>query len=88
MKFKILICALLLACVLTGCVSRTKTEYGSSADTPGLMTVVDRTTGYAVYRHDETGVHYLCVMGTNGRAVCVMVNPDGTPYTGESEDLK
>ena len=88
MKFKILICALLLACVLTGCVSQTKTEYESPADAPGLMTVVDRTTGYIVYRHDESGVYYLCVTGTDGRGVCVMVNSDGTPYTGESEDLR
>lgn len=35
-----------------------------------------------IYRHEETGVYYLggcpCRAGW-----CVMVNADGTPYTGE-----
>ena len=37
-----------------------------------------------IYRHKETGVYYL---GSDSyRSVwCVMVNADGTPYTGENE---
>ena len=35
-----------------------------------------------IYRHEETGVYYLG--GNSWRAGwCVMVNADGTPYTGE-----
>lgn len=34
---------------------------------------------YSVYQHKETGVYYI--IGDEG--ACVMVNPDGTPYTGE-----
>lgn len=35
-----------------------------------------------IYRHEETGVYYLG--GDTYRAGwCVMVNADGTPYTGE-----
>ena len=35
-----------------------------------------------IYRHEETGVYYLG--GDTDRAGwCVMLNADGTPYTGE-----
>lgn len=35
-----------------------------------------------IYRHEETGVYYLG--GSSYRSGwCVMVNADGTPYTGE-----
>lgn len=48
------------------------------------MTVVDETIGYTIYKHDVTGVYYFCRDGGSyGRSVCVMLNPDGTPYTGE-----
>ena len=50
----------------------------------GSFTAVERTRQYTVYRHNETGVHYFC-KGTarGGKAICVMLNPDGTPYTGK-----
>lgn len=38
-----------------------------------------------VYRNDETGVYYIG--GSSYRSGwCVMVNADGTPYTGESHE--
>lgn len=35
-----------------------------------------------IYRHEETGVYYLAD-DTCSAGWCVMVNADGTPYTGE-----
>ena len=72
----------ILVLICTGC-NPTKTEYDDPDSAPKMMTVVDETMGYTIYRHDETGVHYFCRDGGYGRAVCVMVNPDGTPYTGD-----
>lgn len=70
---------ILIASICAGC--RTKTDYGVDGEAPHVMTVVDTTAGYAIYRHDETGVWYFCRDGGYGKSVCVMVNPDGTPYT-------
>ncbi len=83
MKKKIVVlCLLITLLVCTGC-NKTKTAYGDSDNAPKIMTVVDVTSGYTIYKHDETGVHYFCRDGGYGRSVCVMVNPDGSPYTGE-----
>lgn len=78
----LLLLAVVLALICTGCNS-TKKEYEGEA--PKIMMIVDHTDDYAIYRHDQTGVHYFCVRGTYGRGVCVVVNADGTPYTGEKE---
>lgn len=80
----LLLLVTLLVTVCTGC-DRTKTEYGDQDDAPKVMTVVDATLGYTIYRHDETGVHYFSRDGGYGMSVCVMVNADGTPYTGSAE---
>lgn len=80
----LLLLVTLLVVVCTGC-GATKTEYDDPDDAPKSMTIVDETMGYAIYRHDETGVHYFCRDGGYGKSVCVMVNADGTPYTGNAE---
>ena len=69
-----------VAC-LSGCNQTTKkSNYAPTHE----MTVVDETTGYTIYKHDVTGVYYFSRDGGSyGRSVCVMVNADGTPYTGE-----
>ena len=72
----------ILVLICTGC-GTTKKAYDDSDDAPNMMTVVDSTNGYTIYQHDETGVHYFCRDAGYGKSVCVMVNPDGTPYTGE-----
>ena len=79
----ILLIALVLTC--TGCYAPTETEYDTVDESPKMMTVVDCTAGYTIYRHNETGVHYFSRDGGYGKAVCVMINPDGTPYTGNME---
>lgn len=66
--------------VLSGC-NQTKQEINKG--TPCQMTIIDKTDGYVIYKHDKTGVCYFCVIGSDGKSVCVMLNPDGTPYTGE-----
>lgn len=80
----LLLLVTLLVTVCTGC-NTTKTEYDDMDDAPELMTIVDATMGYTIYRHDETGVHYFCRDAGYGKSVCVMVNADGTPYTGSTE---
>lgn len=70
---------LIMICTLSGC---TKKEYGNKSDAPHVMTIVDEAAGYTIYRHDETGVWYFCRDNGYGKSVVVMVNQDGTPYTG------
>lgn len=87
-KAKIILLTVLVMAVVcfSGCNQMTK----KSNDAPTHeMTVVDETTGYTIYKHDVTGVYYFCRDGgTYGRSVCVMVNADGTPYTGGNTDEK
>lgn len=80
----VLLLVTIVVMVCTGCGS-TKTEYDDAENAPKMMTIVDETTGYIIYRHDETGVCYFSRRVPYGVAVCVMVNPDGTPYTGEED---
>ncbi len=83
--FTALVVLSLILLALTGCYAPTETEYDTVDEAPKMMTVVDSTAGYTIYRHDETGVHYFCRDSGYGKSVCVMLNPDGTPYTGNME---
>ncbi len=78
----LILLGVILVVVCTGC-QNAKRAYIDADDAPKMMTVMDKTNGYTIYRHDETGVHYFCRDGGYGKSVCVMVNADGTPYTGE-----
>lgn len=64
----------------------TKKNYDDADEAPHTMTIVDETIGYTIYEHDETGVWYFCRDSGYGKSVVVMVNPDGTPYTGVGID--
>lgn len=64
----LLLCAVMLL-VLCGC--------GFNNDE--RMTVVYNNGRCVIFRDNETGVHYL----SRNAGFCVMVNADGTPYTGE-----
>jgi hypothetical protein len=82
-----LLVVIFLLITLVGCSeAATKTEYETYNEAPKMMTIVDSTSGYTIYRHDETGVHYFSRDSGYGKAVCVMVNADGSPYTGERKD--
>jgi len=59
--FVIMLCLVVIITMFSGC--GTKKAYGDNDGAPHIMTIVDETMGYKIYRH-------------------VMVNPDGTPYTG------
>ena len=82
-KAKIILLTVLVMAVVFfgGCNQATKKSDNSPTHE---MTVIDETTGYTIYKHDVTGVYYFCRDGgTYGRSVCVMLNADSTPYTGE-----
>lgn len=54
----------------------------------GMMTIIDRSTEYEIYVHDETGVMYLVVDGYNGgHGICVMLDEEGNPliYRGKGQ---
>ena len=79
--FVMLMVLVMMVVCLSGCNQTTKKSYDAPTHE---MTVIDETTGYTIYKHDVTGVYYFCRDGGSyGRSVCVMVNADGTPYTGE-----
>ena len=47
------------------------------------MTVIESNYDYRIYVHNPTGVHYIAYKAGNGdSAFTVMLNSDGTPYTG------
>lgn len=45
-----------------------------------MFIVVERGLDYTIYQHKDTGVYYLQI---ENRGLTVMLNADGTPYTGE-----
>jgi len=56
--------------------------YGKRAETVTETKETFTKVASKVYRHEQTGVYYIA---TNNGGVCVMVNADGTPYTGGKE---
>lgn len=50
-------------------------------DFPPTMTLVQELSGCRIYRHDETGVHYIIAASPQGRPSCtIMLNADGSPF--------
>lgn len=45
-----------------------------------MFIVVESGFDYTIYQHKDTGVYYLQF---EHRGLTVMLNADGTPYTGE-----
>ena len=72
--------AMLIVLALGGCNTTKSTD---DRNAPSEMTIIDKTDEYVIYKHDKTGVCYFCVIGSYDKAVCVMLNADGTPYTRE-----
>lgn len=72
--------AMLIVLALGGC---NPTKSTDDRNAPSEMTIIDKTDNYKIYKHDKTGVCYFCVIGSDGSSACVMLNPDGTPYTEE-----
>ena len=49
------------------------------------FTLIQRTRDYKIYQHDATGVCYLVWdggSGESGSSITIMLNADGTPYSG------
>jgi len=61
---------------------RAETNTEAAAETVTEMKETFTKVASKVYRHEQTGVYYIA---TNNGGVCVMVNADGTPYTGGKE---
>ena len=70
----LLIAVLMMLCV--GCAAPSDMEY--TEDNEQTMVAVERGLNYLICKHRATGVYYFAF----GDDVCVMVNADGTPYTG------
>lgn len=78
-KVFIFLAALALA-MLFGCgYSEADTEQEQGPDVIELVYRSD-LGGWQIVRDTRTGVQYIRVSRVG---ICVMVNPDGTPYTGE-----
>ena len=73
----LILCAVMLL-ALCGC-GFNKAGKAERQENDGRMTVVYNDGFCVIYRDNETGVHYL----SRNAGFCVMVNADGTPYTGE-----
>ena len=74
----LMICAAILL-ALCGC-GYNKAGRAERQGNDGRMTVVYYDGFCVIYRDNETGVQYL---SRSNAASCVMVNADGSPYTGE-----
>lgn len=68
-----------------GCVygKRAETNTETAAETVTEMKETFTKVADSVYRHEQTGVYYIA---TDFGGVCVVVNADGTPYTGMKDE--
>ena len=77
-KAKIVLPCLVIPLVMCGCWNKTGNEQSLNDNR------ISKLFGnglVAIYRDNETGVQYITGAGSDG-GICVMVNADGTPYTG------
>lgn len=72
------ILCIVMALALCGC-SYNKTAV-ENQENDNRMSLIYADGFCSIYRDNETGVQYF---GKGNGGVCVMVNADGTPYTGE-----
>lgn len=62
----------------------------ASADSGSIFSIVEENSNkhghYTVLQHNETGVYYLwCGSGYRG-GLTIMLDADGTPYTGGAKE--
>lgn len=74
----LMLCAIMLL-ALCGC-GYNKAGRSETQENDGRMTVIYNDGYCVIYRDNETGVQYFSRPNAGS---CVMVNADGTPYTGE-----
>lgn len=82
---RILIVCAGLVVIAAGCTHADCAEAKTEEKTEEGFRLVDVSTLNHIreYEHMETGVHYVVYAGADKGGICVMLNPDGTPYTGE-----
>lgn len=74
--------ASIMTITLTGCNSLEVPASGSNIGKPS-MTEIECDFQYRIYVHNPTGVHYIVYRsGSGNSAFTIMLNADGTPYTG------
>lgn len=83
-KFIMILVAFALVITMVSCGS----NGGTTAEAGGNKTMefVEKYGDFAIYRHTETGVCYLFINSGYGAGITVMLNSDGTPYTGGNEE--
>ena len=71
---------LVMAIMMIGCANTAK---GQTGDEP--FEVILHTKDYEIWKHKETGVCYMWYQtsGSYAGGLTVMLNADGTPYTGK-----
>lgn len=77
--YKRLICIALcavMALMLIGCAAKAEAAVENEQ-----LVYLGTSGSFRIYRHEQAGVYYLADKGVNG--LTVMLNADGTPYTGE-----
>lgn len=75
-KAKIVLACLAIPLVMCGCFNKTGNE---QEENDNRMTLIYNSGFAVIYRDNETGVQYFSRADSG---TCVMVNADGTPYTG------
>ena len=78
-RFLLVIAIIVMLLALCGC-GYNKPGKVKTQENDGRMTLVYNDGYCVIYRDNETGVHYF---SRSYSGSCVMVNADGTPYTGE-----
>lgn len=84
-KIIVALLTVLMIFAFCGCenTSGDETSFDDETSSNNIHMTKCYSEGYCrVYRHEETGVYYLGG-DSFGAGWCVMVNADGTPYTGE-----
>ena len=79
-----IVCAGLVV-IAAGCTQADGAEAKTEEKTEEGFRLVDTSASNCIreYEHVATGVHYVVYTGVYKGSICVMLNPDGTPYTGE-----
>ena len=76
MKKFLLIVTLILALTLSGC-----NKYDIRTESSDYRLTIVYSDGYTtIYKDNNTGVQYI---RSYDAGICVMLNADGTPYTGD-----
>lgn len=82
-KFLVSFLIIVLVFILSSCSSGSSEMQQFEKESP--FSIVEEGHNYAICKHDKTGVYYIIYKPywVNRGGISVMLNADGTPYTGE-----